>query len=84
MRSASCFSVLKIGRNTCENLIKHTQNKQITLINRTKDRAERVAGKFDLVVKDYAELEEEIASTDIMIVANWCSKLLFLKLDRYE
>ncbi|BAO54928.1 glutamyl-tRNA reductase [Nonlabens marinus] len=63
------FGTGKIGRNTCENLIKHTQNKQITLINRTKNRAERIAGKFDLVVKDYAELEEEIASTDIMIVA---------------
>jgi glutamyl-tRNA reductase len=63
------FGTGKIGRNTCENLIKHTNNKQITLINRTKDRAERIAGKFDLVVKDYAELEEEIASTDIMIVA---------------
>lgn len=63
------FGTGKIGRNTCENLIKHTQNKQITLINRTKDRAERIAGKFDLVVKDYAQLEEEIAGTDIMIVA---------------
>ncbi|SCY32038.1 glutamyl-tRNA reductase [Nonlabens sp. Hel1_33_55] len=63
------FGTGKIGRNTCENLIKHTQNKQITLINRTKDRAERIAGKFDLVVRDYAELEEEIAGTDIMIVA---------------
>ena len=63
------FGTGKIGRNTCENLIKHTQNKQITLINRTKDKAERIAGKFDLVVKDFAELEEEIASTDIMIVA---------------
>ncbi len=63
------FGTGKIGRNTCENLIKHTHNKKITLINRTKDRAERVAGKFDLIVKDYAELEEEIAGTDIMIVA---------------
>ncbi len=63
------FGTGKIGRNTCENLIKHTQNKQITLINRTKDRAERIAGKFDVLVKDYAELEEEIAGTDIMIVA---------------
>jgi glutamyl-tRNA reductase len=63
------FGTGKIGRNTCENLIKHTQNKQITLINRTKDRAERIAGKFDLVVRDYAQLEEEIAGTDIMIVA---------------
>jgi glutamyl-tRNA reductase len=63
------FGTGKIGRNTCENLIKHTQNKKITLINRTKDKAERVAGKFDLVVKDYAQLEEQIAQTDILIVA---------------
>ncbi|AZQ43062.1 glutamyl-tRNA reductase [Nonlabens ponticola] len=63
------FGTGKIGRNTCENLIKHTHNKKITLINRTKDRAEKIAGKFDLEVKDYAQLEEEIAQADIMIVA---------------
>ncbi|TQD40617.1 glutamyl-tRNA reductase [Haloflavibacter putidus] len=63
------FGTGKIGRNTCENLVKHTQNKRITLINRTKDKAEKVAGKFDLVVKDYAELQAEIRNTDILIVA---------------
>jgi glutamyl-tRNA reductase len=63
------FGAGKIGRNTCENLIKHTENKEITLINRTKDKAELIAGKFDLVVKDYAQLEEQIAITDILIVA---------------
>lgn len=63
------FGTGKIGRNTCENLVKHTANKQITLINRTKDKAEEIAGRFDLVVKDYAQLEEEIAQADILIVA---------------
>ena len=58
-----------IGRNTCENLVKHTKNKSITLINRTKDKAERVAGKFDLIVKDHADLQSEIRKTDILIVA---------------
>src|SRR5690606_27647529 len=29
------FGTGKIGRNTCENLVKHTKNEQITLINRT-------------------------------------------------
>src|SRR5690606_31907030 len=29
------FGTGKIGRNTCENLIKHTKNSHITLINRT-------------------------------------------------
>ncbi|MCL4146555.1 UNVERIFIED_CONTAM: hypothetical protein GTU68_052379, partial [Idotea baltica] len=42
------FGTGKIGRNTCENLVKHTENKHITLINRTKGKAEEIAGKFDL------------------------------------
>lgn len=63
------FGTGKIGRNTCENLVKHTSNKSITLINRTKDKAERIAGRFDLKVKDYAQLQEQIAQSDILIVA---------------
>ncbi len=63
------FGTGKIGRNTCENLVKHTKNEHITLINRTKDKAEQIAGKFNLVVKDYANLQEEINESDILIVA---------------
>jgi len=63
------FGTGKIGRNTCENLVKHTDNELITLINRTKDKAEQIAGKFNLVVKDYANLQEEISNSDILIVA---------------
>jgi glutamyl-tRNA reductase len=63
------FGTGKIGRNTCENLVKHTRNNHITLINRTKDKAEKVAGKFDLIVKDYADLQAEIRNSDILIVA---------------
>ena len=63
------FGTGKIGRNTCENLIKHTRNNHITLINRTKDKAEKIAGKFNLIVKDYADLQAEIRNTDILIVA---------------
>lgn len=63
------FGTGKIGRNTCENLVKHTQNSHITLINRTKTKAEEVAGKFNLIVKDHEELEQEINHSDIVIVA---------------
>ncbi|WFO14878.1 glutamyl-tRNA reductase [Cellulophaga baltica 4] len=63
------FGTGKIGRNTCENLIKHTANSHITLINRTKDKAEKIAGKFNLVVKDYGDLQTEIRNTDVLIVA---------------
>jgi glutamyl-tRNA reductase len=63
------FGTGKIGRNTCENLVKHTKNEHITLINRTKTKAEAIAGKFNLLVKDYANLQEEINVSDILIVA---------------
>lgn len=63
------FGTGKIGRNTCENLIKHTKNPHITLINRTKDKAEKIAGKFNLTVKDYGELQSEIRNADILVVA---------------
>ena len=68
------FGTGKIGRNTCENLVKHTKKNKITLINRTKDKAEQVAGKFDLTVKDYADLQSEIRNADILIVATGAQK----------
>lgn len=63
------FGIGEIGRNTCENLIKHTQNDHITLINRTKQKAEEVAGKFNVIVKDFEMLTAELAHTDVLIVA---------------
>ena len=63
------FGTGKIGRNTCENLVKHTKHEQITLINRTKDKAERLARKLDLVVKDYSDLQLEIQKADVLVVA---------------
>ncbi|RDK88598.1 glutamyl-tRNA reductase [Marinirhabdus gelatinilytica] len=79
------FGIGKIGRNTCENLIKHTKNEHITLINRTKVKAEEIAGKFNLVVRDYANIQSEIAQADILIVATGAQQptiskeLLYLK-----
>ncbi|MDC6366366.1 MULTISPECIES: glutamyl-tRNA reductase [Flavobacteriaceae] len=63
------FGTGKIGRNTCENLIKHSNNSHITLINRTREKAEAIAGKFKLTVKDYGDLQTEIRKTDILVVA---------------
>ena len=63
------FGTGKIGRNTCENLIKHTRNDQIVLVNRSEESAHQVAGKFNLVIKKVSELKTEIAKSDIVIVA---------------
>jgi glutamyl-tRNA reductase len=63
------FGTGKIGRNTCENLIKHTTNDHIVLINRTHEKAKSVAGKFNVLVKEYGDLPPEIRKADVMIVA---------------
>lgn len=63
------FGTGKIGRNTCENLVKHTANSHITLINRTKEKADKIAGKFNLNVQPYGQLQSEIRKCDILMVA---------------
>ena len=63
------FGTGKIGRNTCENLVKHTKHEQITLINRTKEKAEKLAKKLDVIVKDYADLQLELQKADVVVVA---------------
>jgi glutamyl-tRNA reductase len=50
-------------------LVKHTKHEQITLINRTKDKAEKLAQKLNVIVKDYADLQLEIQKADVIVVA---------------
>ena len=63
------FGTGKIGRNTCENLVKHTKHDQITLINRTKDKAEKLAKKLNVVVKEFSDLENQMQNADVLVVA---------------
>ena len=63
------FGTGKIGRNTCENLVKHTKNSHVTLINRTKSKAEILAGKLNVIVKDFLDLKKEVQLADVLIVA---------------
>ena len=67
------YGIGKIGRNTCANLVKQYPTTKITLINRTKAKAEAVALKHDVEVKDHSELQEELKNTDILIVATGAS-----------
>lgn len=68
-RSILLYGTGKIGRNTCENLVKHTRNPRITLINRTLDKAEAIGGKFKLKVRPFEELQQTIEQSEILIVA---------------
>jgi glutamyl-tRNA reductase len=62
----------KIGKVTCKNLVSLGASK-LTLINRTRDRAEFVAGKFNLEVADMENLPQQIADADLVIVATGAS-----------
>ncbi|WP_340103597.1 glutamyl-tRNA reductase [Rhodohalobacter sp. 8-1] len=63
----------KIGKVTCKNLINLGASK-LTLINRTRDRAEFVADRFNLEVADMDRLPEQIADADLVIVATGASE----------
>lgn len=68
-KKITLYGTGKIGRNTCENLVKHTANSHIYLINRTKTKAEELAYKYDVLVRDYENLTDEVHSSDVLIVA---------------
>lgn len=63
----------KIGKVTCKNLI-NLGARKLTLINRTRDRAEFVADRFDLQVAGMEHLPREIADADLIIVATGAGK----------
>jgi len=63
------LGVGKIGRNTCKNLVDYLETKNITLINRSPEKAEELAKELGLRSASLENLNEEIAKADIILVA---------------
>ena len=59
----------KIGRNTCKNLVDYLGTKNITLINRTPEKASALAGELGLMWAPVEELSTHIKKADIILVA---------------
>ena len=59
----------KIGRNTCKNLVDYLGTTNITLINRTPEKAAALAKELGLQYAPIAALSEQIAHSDIILVA---------------
>lgn len=78
------FGTGKIGRNTVENLVKHIDNKDITLINRTKEKADSIGGKYNLLVRDFKNLRSEINRADVVIVATGAQQPTITKAEVQE
>jgi len=67
-RSILLVGTGKIGKVTCRNLISLGANK-LTLINRSRDRAEFLADRYDLKVAGIEQISQAIANSDLVIVA---------------
>lgn len=59
----------QIGKDTCGNLLKHMDNRSLTLINRTFNRAKTLADKFNIKHNSIEDLKSTIEESDVIIVA---------------
>jgi len=69
------FGLGKMGKHTCKNLAEYTQNKQITLINRTEEKVTEFVKEVPFINKgSYQNLSEEIAKSEVLIVSTGANK----------
>lgn len=73
------LGVGKIGRNTCKNLVDYLDTKNITLINRSPEKAEELAGELGLKAASLQNLSAEIGKADIILVATNSAEPTILK-----
>lgn len=69
----------KIGRNTCRNLIDYLGAANITLINRTDERAIELAEELNLHHAPIADLACQVAAADIILAATNAKEPVLLK-----
>jgi glutamyl-tRNA reductase len=59
----------KIGTTTCKNLVDYLPGTQITLINRSPEKAENLASSFNLRTAPFEALTKELNMADVVLVA---------------
>jgi glutamyl-tRNA reductase len=59
----------KIGKSTSKNLVHYLRTKNITLINRTEEKAAELAKELGLKHAPISELQRHISESDIILVA---------------
>lgn len=64
----------KIGRNACNNIKDYLHTTNVTLINRSPEKAEALAKSLDFKYAPSAHLDKEVAAADIILVASNSSK----------
>lgn len=59
----------KLGKNTCKNLVDYLGTNNITLINRTEEKASALAKEMGLNHASLNDLPQQVATSDIIFVA---------------
>lgn len=68
----------KIGSSTCKNLVDYLGTNNITLVNRSPEKALELAKELELKTADISRLENEIDLADIILVATNSDKPVVL------
>jgi len=64
------FGLGKMGKHTCKNLAEYTQNKAVSLINRTEEKATEFVKEHPSIRKATIQnLNQEIQNSDVLIVS---------------
>ncbi len=59
----------KIGRNTCQNMVDYLGTRNITLINRTEERAAELAAETGVGYAPLEQIAAQVSAADIILVA---------------
>ncbi|MDQ2177905.1 glutamyl-tRNA reductase [Marinifilum sp. D714] len=72
-----------IGKDTCGNLLKHMNNRSLTLVNRTIEKAEALAERYNIQHQPIEKLTQEVEKAEVIIVATGAAKPT-LTLDHFK
>lgn len=72
-----------IGKDTCGNLLKHMNNRSLTLVNRTIEKAEALADRYNIQHQPIEKLPQEVEKAEVIIVATGATKPT-LTLDHFK
>ena len=68
------YGLGEIGKITCLNVLEYTMNDHVTLINRTRIKADEFKVAHPKIsVKDFQDLDKEISKADVLIVSTGAS-----------
>ena len=78
-RKILLVGVGKIGRNTCRNIVDYLDTRDITLINRTEEKAAELAGEMGVHYAAPEHTQAYVDSSDIIIVATNAEQPVLLR-----